>query len=90
MNLRTLYPLNREFLADMSFRHSLVVTLEDGNLTGGIGEKISAYIATLSNRAKCINIGYPSVVTHGSCEKLARHYGLDDITITDELLKILN
>ena len=90
VNLRTLYPLNREFLADMSFRHSLVVTLEDGNLTGGIGEKISAYIATLSNRAKCINIGYPSVVTHGSCEKLARYYGLDDITITEELLKILN
>ena len=90
VNLRTLYPLSREFLSDMAFRHSLIVTLEDGNLTGGVGEKISAYVATLSNRAKCINIGYPSVVTHGSCEKLARHYGLDDITITDELLKYLN
>lgn len=90
VNLRTLYPINREFLSDMAFRHSLIVTLEDGNLTGGVGEKISAYVATLSNRSKCINIGYPSVVTHGSCEKLARHYGLDDITITDELLKYLN
>ncbi len=90
VNLRTLYPLNKEFLSDMAFRHSLVVTLEDGSITGGIGEKISSYIATLKNRSKCINIGYPSVVTHGSCEKLARHYGLDSITITDELLKYLN
>lgn len=90
VNLRTLYPINREFLSDMAFRHSLVVTLEDGCITGGVGEKISAYISTLSNRSKCINIGYPPVVTHGSCKELSRHYGLDDVTITDELLKYLN
>ncbi len=90
VNLRTLFPLNNEFLSDMAFRHSLVVTLEDGAIVGGIGEKISAYIATLSNRAKCVNIGYPSVVTHGDSESLKRHYGLDSIRITDEILKILN
>ncbi len=90
VNLRTLLPLNKEFLADMAFRHKVLVTIEDGTIIGGIGEKISAYIATLSNRAKCVNIGYPSVVTHGSCEDLQRYYGLDSITITDELLKILN
>ena len=90
VNLRTLYPINREFLSDIAMHHSLVVTLEDGNLTGGVGEKISAYIATLSNHAKCVNIGYPSVVTHGSCEKLAQLYGLDDETITNELLKYFN
>ncbi len=90
VNLRTLYPLNKDFLSDIAFRHSLVVTLEDGAITGGIGEKISAYIASLANNCKCINIGYPAVVTHGSCETLKRHYGLDSITITDELLKILN
>ena len=90
VNLRTLYPLNKTFLEDISFRHSIVITLEDGAINGGIGEKISAYISTLNNKCKCINIGYPSVVTHGSCEKLKRYYGLDSITIADELLKILN
>lgn len=90
VNLRTLFPLNKEFLSDMAFRHSVVVTLEDGSITGGVGEKIGAYIASLTNHAKCINIGYPPVVTHGSCNELQRHYGLDSITITDELLKILN
>ncbi len=90
VNLRTLYPLNKSFLEDISFRHGIVITLEDGAINGGIGEKISAHIATLNNKCKCINIGYPSVVTHGSCEKLKRHYGLDSITIADELLKILN
>lgn len=90
VNLRTLFPLNKEFLADMAFRHKLVVTLEDGAITGGIGEKISAYIASLGRGTKCINIGYPSIVTHGSSETLKRHYGVDDITIANELLNILN
>ena len=90
INLRTLYPLNREFLSDISFRHKIVITLEDGAITGGIGEKISACIASFGNNCKCINIGYPAIVTHGSCENLKRYYGLDSVTIADELLKILN
>ncbi len=90
VNLRTLYPLNKNFISDMAFRHSVVVTLEDGAISGGIGEKIGAYISSLGNRTKCINIGYPAIVTHGDCEKLRRHYGLDSVTIADELLKILN
>ncbi len=90
VNLRTLIPLNKEFLSDMAFRHSVIVTLENGNITGGIGEKISAYIATLSSHARCINIGFPAVVTHGNSENLERHYGLDSITITSELLNLLS
>ena len=90
VNLRTLYPLNKDFIRDIAFRHSLVVTLEDGAISGGIGEKISAFISSLGNRTRCINIGYPAVVTHGDIEKLRRHYGLDSVTIADELLKILN
>jgi len=90
VNLRTLIPLNKDFLSDMAFRHNTIVTIEDGAICGGIGEKISAYIAGLGNRTKCINIGYPAVVTHGSCDKLQRHYGLDSVTIAEELLKIIN
>lgn len=90
VNLRTLFPLNREFLSDMAFRHKVIVTLEDGAITGGIGEKIGAFVASLGKGTKCINIGYPSVVTHGNCDKLKRHYGLDSVTIADELLNILN
>lgn len=89
VNLRTLYPLNKEFIADIAFRYSHIVTLEDGAITGGIGEKIGAYISTLNSRSKCVNIAYPSVVTHGSIKELKRHYGLDSITIADELMKIL-
>ncbi len=89
VNLRTLYPLNKDFISDMAFRHTVLVTLEDGAITGGIGEKIGAFVSTLNSRSKCINIGYPAVVTHGSVTELKRHYGLDSVTITDELMKIL-
>lgn len=89
VNLRTLYPLNKDFISDMSFRHSVLVTMEDGAITGGIGEKIGAFVSTLNSRSKCVNIGYPAVVTHGSVDELKRHYGLDSVTITDELMKIL-
>ncbi len=90
VNLKTLMPLNKDFLANMVYRHGLIVTLEDGAITGGIGEKIGSYIASLGSGKKCINVGYPSIVIHGSTEKLKRHYGLDSVTIADELLKILN
>jgi len=90
VNLRTLYPLNKDFLSEIAFRHSVVVTIEDGTISGGIGEKISAYIAGVNNRSKCINIGFPPVVTHGDTESLLRHYGLDSITIADELMKIFS
>ncbi len=89
VNLRTLYPLNKEFISDMSFRHSVLVTLEDGALSGGIGEKIGAFVSTLNSRSRCVNIGYPAVVTHGSVNELRRHYGLDSVKIADELMKIL-
>lgn len=89
VNLRTLYPLNKNFISDIAFRHSILVTMEDGAITGGIGEKIGAFVSTLNSRSKCVNIGYPAVVTHGSVNELKRHYGLDSVTITDELMKIL-
>jgi len=90
VNLRTLYPINKEFIENIAFRHSVVVTIEDGAISGGIGEKISACIAAANNSTKCINIGFPPIVTHGHTDVLMRHYGLDSVTITDELLKILN
>ncbi len=89
VNLRTLYPLSKDFISDMAFRHRLLVTMEDGAISGGIGEKIGAYVSGISTTAKCINIGYPAIVTHGDCESLKKHYGLDSVRVADELLKIL-
>ena len=90
VNLRTVYPLNKEFISNIASHHKLLVTLEDGSLSGGIGEKISACIASLDFGTKCINMGYPEIVTHGSCQALENHYGLDEETITEKILKYLN
>ena len=86
VNLRTVYPLNHNLIRDMASRHKILVTLEDGALSGGIGEKISTYISSLGVNTRCINFAYPAIVTHGSCDKLQEHYGLDCKSIAQKIL----
>jgi len=86
VNMRTVYPLNSDLIADMASHHKLLVTLEDGSVSGGIGEKISACVASLDVRVKCINFGFPAIVTHGSCDKLLDYYGLNAETIAHKIL----
>lgn len=47
--------LDEKMLEDLKSKHSLVVTLEDGCLDGGYGEKISRYYANTS--MKVVNFG---------------------------------
>ncbi|MBQ7792674.1 MAG: 1-deoxy-D-xylulose-5-phosphate synthase, partial [Clostridia bacterium] len=45
INLKTLCPLPEETVLSVSGNHKLLVTLEDGVVSGGIGEHIAAYLA---------------------------------------------
>ena len=47
--------LDKELLDDLKSRHSLVITLEDGIVDGGFGEKIASYYGP--SDMKVINLG---------------------------------
>ena len=90
VNLRTIYPLNKDLIYEAAAHHKLIVTIEDGTLSGGIGEKIAAFIASSDVDAKCINFAYPAIVTHGDCNKLKEHYSLDSKSIAEKIINFLN
>ena len=89
VNLRTICPLDKEFVIQMANTHDVIVTIEDGVIVGGVGEKIAAAICENEISCKCLIKGYPSVVTHGSPKELRKLHGLDEETILNEILNKL-
>lgn len=74
VNARFVKPLDEAVLADLSRRHSLLVTLEDNSVVAGFGSAVSELVAA-DETALCsvIRLGIPDqFVTHGSIHDLRR------------------
>ena len=56
INPRFLSGLDTEMLDSLKDNHSLVVTLEDGIVSGGFGQKIAAYYGTDTMRVACYGL----------------------------------
>lgn len=78
VNPRYITGIDEHLLLALKEKHQLVVTLEDGVLDGGFGEKISRYYGSSAMR----------VLNYGLKKKFADRYVLDDILrenrLTDE------
>lgn len=61
VNPRFVTELDKPYLTDLARSHRLVVTLEDGVLEGGWGEKVARYLGPLGVRVRChgVHIGFP-------------------------------
>ena len=61
INPRFINELDRDLLEDLARTHRLVVTLEDGVLEGGWGEKIARFMGPLPVRVRCygVHAGFP-------------------------------
>ena len=90
VNLRTLFPLNTEFVTHMAKKHKLVVTLEDGVVKGGFGESVAAALAEREVACKCLVKGYAPVVPHGSPKELKKLCRMDERSIAEEILEKLS
>lgn len=87
--------MDAELLTMLADGHRLVVTLEDGQLEGGWGEKVTAFYAN-SNNAKAshvrvLNFGASKEFTDRvSLDELNERYGLTAATIVSRIRDILN
>ena len=87
--------MDAELLTMLADGHRLVVTLEDGQLEGGWGEKVTAFYAN-SNNAKAshvrvLNFGASKEFTDRvPLDKLNERYGLTAATIVSRIHGILN
>ena len=68
--------------------HELVITLEDGEINGGFGEKISRFFG--DSNMKVLNYGsHKEFTDRVSLEELYRRYHLTSELITEDCARVL-
>ena len=87
--------MDAELLTMLADGHRLVVTLEDGQLEGGWGEKVTAFYANSSNakasHVRVLNFGASKKFTDRvPLDELNERYGLTVATIVSRIHGILN
>jgi len=88
VNARFAKPIDTDYIHVASSDHKLFVTMEENVASGGLGEKVRAYID--DNRLDCnvLQIAIPDkFVTHGSVDKLRKELGIDAQSIADRIMK---
>lgn len=90
-NARFAKPLDRDYLAQAVDKYQLVVTMEENVLTGGLGQQVEAMLLDLGYKGQVLKIAVPdSFVHHGSVTQLFKELGMDDVSITNRILKVLS
>lgn len=89
VNPRYATELDREFLDSLAAEHRVVVTLEDGILDGGWGERVACYLACTPVRTRTFGIakGFPD--RYDSNELLAQN-GMTVENMAAEAVRLLN
>ena len=81
--------IDKQMLEDLKQNHSIVITLEDGCLDGGFGEKISRYYG--NSDMKVLNYGADKEFTDRvPLKELYQRYRLTKEQITDDVKSLLD
>ena len=90
VNLRFAKPLDYEMLDEVLDYHSLIVTMEEIVLSGGVGEHICRYVELHSTGVRVIACGIPDKFIHqGSIKELLEETGLDAQSIYQKISTML-
>ncbi len=78
VNLRSIKPLDIRLIERVIRRTGAFITLENGVVSGGIGESIAASVANELKKKLLFPGGFPDCfICHGSNDELLAHNGLD-------------
>ena len=86
VNLRFAKPLDYEMLDEVLDYHSLIVTMEENVLSGGVGEHVCRYVELHSTGVRVIACGIPDKFIHqGSIKELLEETGMDAQSIYQKI-----
>ena len=89
INPRFISGVDKQLLTDLLENHELVITLEDGILDGGFGEKISRFYADKSMNV--LNYGATKEFTDRvNLQELYEQYRLKEDLIVEDIKQLLN
>ncbi len=89
INLRTAFPLSKDTILNLAKQYPYIVILEDGSITGGIGEHIASFISSENINCKVLTKGYPPIVPHGSPDSLTNLCKMDSHSVAEEILNLI-
>lgn len=90
VNLRFAKPLDYEMLDEVLDYHSLIVTMEENVLSGGVGEHICRYVELHSTGVRVVACGIPDKFIHqGSIKELLEETGMDAQSIYQKISTML-
>ena len=88
INPKFITGIDKELLENLKSNHSIVITLEDGELDGGFGEKITRFYG--SSTMKVLNYGSLKEFTDRTpMEELETRYRLKPELIVEDIQKVL-
>jgi len=84
---RCVKPLDTSLLKEISDNHDLIVTVEEGALSGGFGESVAAFLLHQGYKARVLNLGIgEEFVPHGSRRELLEFCKLDSASIKEAVI----
>ena len=90
VNLRFAKPLDEAMLDEVLDYHSLIVTMEENVLSGGVGEHVCRYVEQHSTGVRVVTYGIPDRFIHqGSIKELIKEAGLDAQSIYQKITTLL-
>lgn len=89
-NMLWLKPIDTEILDYVGTHFDKVVTVEDGEISGGLGSAVLEYFADKGYKASVTRLGVPNMfVEHGSTKELYHMLKLDKEGLCESLLQVL-
>ncbi len=90
VNLRFAKPLDEAMLDEVLDYHSLIVTIEENVLSGGVGEHVCRYVEQHSTGVRVVTCGIPDKFLHqGSIGELIKEAGLDGPSIYRKISRLI-
>ncbi len=88
INPRFITGIDKDMLEKLKTNHSLVITLEDGEINGGFGEKITRFYG--DSEMKVLNFGSKKEFTDRTpIEELYKRYHLTNELIVEDIKKLI-
>lgn len=86
-----LKPLDESILHETGSKYKAVITVEDGTVVGGLGTAVSEWYCEHGYNVKVRKIGIPdSFISHGTVPQLYELCGMDNNSIKDVVLSLIN
>ncbi len=90
VNMHTVKPFDTKLINEILPGKKLVVTIEEGQINGGLGSAVAEYLSSLDGAPKMLRLGVKDIFPHvGTYSYLLKQCGLDVESIKDVIIKNL-